>query len=805
MPYQRRFYDNLPIYARLADEQQGILRHICDAAIQPELNKIYEAFAGQEYYYDPNHPLSWGHLDWLGQFVGLAIIEDHWLGIGLNPDWPIVWKIDVIARAWQYWQIKGSEAGIREAVSMWLRFDDEKRFLLNLPFGQDGSAESGWWGYDTVYDDHLNKRFSERKYYAWGNYWGERHQANYYSIKPPELKWDYLELWSDWTWDYVPPQETIFERSRLGDRELWMHFYLKAWEWNQIFPDILRLNLEILPVTTTATVFGWVELFNNCSCIFLERDKNYIKTQTFRYVTLDGLQYGQIVEVGGKLVPPITLPSSEEFYIYGGDLYPYQTSDEYFTNEYVDIEIGWGIWEPNYWDGQWWGKTNLDVAYLETFTISGVDIESLGYAETFTTNTFTIDLLEFPLLGFPGGELWYAPWDTYRYREIQRIYHEAVGCTKGIPFTLPGGKQLSIDLGGTVSGEPNQFLVPYLDGFLLEEPTQIATYIDLYDQGLPYLSGHTNTKPFSAVAYPNQTFSIKTEFSPVATFTMSTSTSGYLCNVFGGFSTLTAVSVEDHQVEIKPDHEYSWADIYPQIGKVNNSELWTLVLETDEEVFLIKPTTIFWCQDGTQERSQSFSFESPNLYLEFLFKPKKDTYIQYAGLTLENKIIQAESFYYSLNVPAEIYVGLVFQIPMRLPTGLDTPEEEVLLEEILPMLTQELRAMAGLPGIKVPDLYSSKPFLDCCMAGETLKELLMSLRDTIHKKTISTDKHYLEIISMPTMEITISHNLGKYPATTFIDTVAGNGRQIEGTVTYIDINTVTLTFSEPTTGRVFFN
>ncbi|QLE46396.1 hypothetical protein FD723_39995 (plasmid) [Nostoc sp. C052] len=811
MPYRRRFYENLPIYARLADEQQGLLRHICDAAIQPELDKIYEAFAGQEYYYDPNHPLSWDHLDWLGQFVGLGMIEDHWLGIGINPDWPIAWKIDAISRAWNYWQIKGSEAGIREAVAIWLRFDDKKRFLLKLPFGQYADeGHPGWWDYETVYDDHLNKTFPERRNLAWGNHWGQQYRANYYSIQSPYPVWDYLDLWSDKTWNYLPPHETIYDRSRLGDRELWMHFYLKEWEWNQIFPNILTLNIEILPATTTATIFGWIELSGHCSCLLLERDDSYIKTQTFIWIELDGLQYGQLVTVNNQSVPQPTLPNSSEFYIYGGDLYPYETNPEYYTLENVSVETAWGVWEPDFWDGQWWAKTISVDPGIETLNFDSFDVAELGFVETLSAETFTIDLIEFPLLGFPGGELWYAAWDIYKYQEVRRIYHESVGCTQGIAFLLPGDElQLTIDLGGIFADEPNQHLtLDEFNDFVLEEPIKIATYIDEYDQGLPYLSASKNTRPLSAAAYPSETFSIEIDFEPVDTMAINSLVSGYLCNVFGGFSTLTPVSITKYQVEIKPEHEYSWADIYPILAKVNNGELWTLVLETDEEVFLIKPTTMFWFADEEMNvRSPSFSFQegTTNLYMEFVFKPKQDTHIRYAGLSLETEIVQSETFYYVLNVPAEIYVGLIFKIPLRLPTSLDTPEEEMLLEEILPLLTQELRTLAGLRGDKVPELHSSQPFLDCCMPNETLKELLISIRDTIKEKSVVADKHYLEIIATPTMSITVYHNLLKYPAVTFIDTIAGNGRRVEGTVDYINTNSVTLTFSEPTTGRVFFN
>jgi|LakMenE18May11ns_1017448.scaffolds.fasta_scaffold9916635_2 hypothetical protein len=36
----RRFYDNLPIYSRLADEI-GLLQHFCDIGVQPPLDELH--------------------------------------------------------------------------------------------------------------------------------------------------------------------------------------------------------------------------------------------------------------------------------------------------------------------------------------------------------------------------------------------------------------------------------------------------------------------------------------------------------------------------------------------------------------------------------------------------------------------------------------------------------------------------------------------------------------------------------------------------------------------------------------------
>lgn len=51
-------------------------------------------------------------------------------------------------------------------------------------------------------------------------------------------------------------------------------------------------------------------------------------------------------------------------------------------------------------------------------------------------------------------------------------------------------------------------------------------------------------------------------------------------------------------------------------------------------------------------------------------------------------------------------------------------------------------------------------------------------------------------------EFTITHNMGKYPAITVIDTA---GDEVEGDYTYIDINTLVVSFSAPFSGKVVLN
>lgn len=63
------------------------------------------------------------------------------------------------------------------------------------------------------------------------------------------------------------------------------------------------------------------------------------------------------------------------------------------------------------------------------------------------------------------------------------------------------------------------------------------------------------------------------------------------------------------------------------------------------------------------------------------------------------------------------------------------------------------------------------------------------------------DKNYIQSFTNRDV-LTIHHNLNKNPAVTVIDSA---GTQVEGTVEYIDLNTVKLAFSSPFSGKATLN
>lgn len=63
------------------------------------------------------------------------------------------------------------------------------------------------------------------------------------------------------------------------------------------------------------------------------------------------------------------------------------------------------------------------------------------------------------------------------------------------------------------------------------------------------------------------------------------------------------------------------------------------------------------------------------------------------------------------------------------------------------------------------------------------------------------DKNYQQAFTFQST-VTVTHNLGKYPSVTVFDSA---GSEIEGSIEYVDINTLIVTFTNPFTGMIILN
>jgi hypothetical protein len=66
----------------------------------------------------------------------------------------------------------------------------------------------------------------------------------------------------------------------------------------------------------------------------------------------------------------------------------------------------------------------------------------------------------------------------------------------------------------------------------------------------------------------------------------------------------------------------------------------------------------------------------------------------------------------------------------------------------------------------------------------------------------SGDLYYLHTQSAAASMWTITHNLGKFPSVTIVDSA---GDQVEGNVDHLSANSLTVTFSSAFGGRAFLN
>lgn len=286
-------YENLPVYARFLDEA-GVLEHICNA-IQIEIDAANRRLESLEYIFSPDTaPEEW--LLWLQQIVGGAAIGDRWLGLGINPEWNAADQRKLIRSLWKYWQAKGTQWGIREGMSIWLRWSqahDTDRCQINAPFGRNLTDDPpGWWGWGTDYGDFRTRTWIDIKRLGSGSY-TQTYQPPWLSVRSPGWQWDYGQQWSDRSAaiKFADPGDST--GSAMGPGHSWVHVFPTVEKWNQIFPDVFELNPEIWSIHAQPTIFGWFD-GGETEPILLQRSQDTPPTQTTLVFEPSGFQWGDM-------------------------------------------------------------------------------------------------------------------------------------------------------------------------------------------------------------------------------------------------------------------------------------------------------------------------------------------------------------------------------------------------------------------------------------------------------------------------------------------------------------------------------
>lgn len=378
-----RLYDNLPVYMQLFDDQDQIVKFICDVGLQPELDVQFNFTRQLENYFNPDHPLAAPRLDWLGQLVGLGAIDGHYLGIGINPKWKNSDKIRLIKNAWEYWQQKGTNPGIRKAIELWLLWNKQS---TKLTISQPIENNAGVWTYQTPYSYNWGKSFKDIKYLASGNYYNT-HQPEWVKLQHTTDYWRYNTVWNDSTIEatHAPVLET--QGSRVGAKHVWMEFDCDEDDWDKVFPDYHTLALEMFPVLARQYPFIYYDLSNDTALSIPRKEVAPGDGSVVIDFDVDGYHYGWMYPYPAIIDPPpyieeTTVTTTFGFYpgfAYGqrwgsrGDTF---TTTETTTQTIQGYNNGWR-WNSDRYGGIF--TTNQTTTTNENFTTA-------AYSCSYTTN-----------------------------------------------------------------------------------------------------------------------------------------------------------------------------------------------------------------------------------------------------------------------------------------------------------------------------------------------------------------------------------------------------------------------------------
>lgn len=284
--YSAELYRNLPQNVRLADEQ-GLLLHLC-VAMQPTYDDILRILDQLEFTFDPDYTES-RLLDWYQQLVGLAPLGDRFIGIGLNPAWTPEHKREVIKRAWQYWQRRGTEQGVRDALFMWLRWSfGQQSIQIKLPWGRRPSGTPPQWsGYNTVFGTWKTKLWRDRSHLGGGSALGDR-ATRWREIDA--ATWNPADRFTGTINSSI--KNVDLSGSRMGAHATWIYLQPGS-AWNQIFPQIFDLDIEAWDIQAQTVYFGWIDGGITAS-LDLRLSPSSVQIKPVYNVSIQGFRYTDI-------------------------------------------------------------------------------------------------------------------------------------------------------------------------------------------------------------------------------------------------------------------------------------------------------------------------------------------------------------------------------------------------------------------------------------------------------------------------------------------------------------------------------
>jgi phage tail-like protein len=611
-----RLIDYMPTYSRMLD-QDRILEHFCDA-LQPQIDTLLKVLEYREAYFDPNLcPDDWLH--WVGQFAGLANVENQWLGFGLNPAWESWRKRDVINRvATEYYPVKGTEKGIRVAIALWLQWEaarNKTRLKIKLPFGDRPTAyPPQWWHYATAYDAHLNQTWDERQLFGAGDY-PRAYYPNWKTLEVPGVSGigEYGQVRGDLVLHLQDSPLLEGDGSALGTQRPRMHFYPKESEWSDIFPNINKLNPEIWNTFAEPEVFGWLS-YTLDGAVPLQPSEvaqEYLLEERLYY---DGFKYGDLWhhKAGVEIPGSASAESTEVFAIAPG-------------HSFLD----------------WWASPHSPVSLNLLYYTAGIISSTLQHEIT-TRTPCTLGMLADIQVGVREVEQIDSVVVPNQVLERVLVFDGTIPNTPPIATetNLPSPSVQGVPLPDTAIATPtiatgpgieikrrlelqvpNAIAVPIMpyetsQAYQWIEPITVQHYMSLWDSGYEYYYGGS-----LAIAEEPRLEPIIEQHR--------------LCNVVDQYS-LRVIERELIRIPVEQKPSLDLFERYPELKVMSAAKNWVLLVETDQNLSMINPEVMFWAGEGG-DRDQALTNSAKSLHLEFLLQVVQDCKLQHLTLVLGGK------------------------------------------------------------------------------------------------------------------------------------------------------------------------
>lgn len=417
LKYSKRLFDNLPEFAKLFDHAlgDGLLEFFCET-IQPEFDYLDRLLAEREFYTSPTSELNARNLIFLQQLIGFADIEGHYLGVGLNPEWDVDTQREVLLQGWDYLKHKGTEEAIRQAITMWLRWEPELETLqIIYPFGNEPQATpQSWWGWDTPYDYNFDKSYVDYKFFGGSYIPGVEYQQQTAVLESLQI-WSYDQIWHPQKLNARKENTRQYSKNYLGPSEAWMHCRVPESQWNNVFNDIRVLNEETWVAGSEQKVFQWIDWQ-------IEIDSDWLDVQ----------------EIEGENETAI------EFKPLGFSWYHTYSFDAENTRRLISSTTWAGVITGWQWGAAWAGTstkeiaTNIVIASYQFYP--GFQWNSVWYGETLTliqsSATKTVEVITTKGMDwnsvFDPGRMWVSDNELF---DLQLVSQATLVESEGLELT----------------------------------------------------------------------------------------------------------------------------------------------------------------------------------------------------------------------------------------------------------------------------------------------------------------------------------------------------------------------------------